>query len=771
MATPFITSVQADKKIQDSYSALEQQIDIANTGSDLGLLKLTDTPPPTGKHRGDVQTAGTYTNFGGIVFTQLELDNNYGYIYVEEGVSSKVLSEKINGKSAYQIAVDNGFLGTEEEWLISLKSSADLEGIVKGEFTITQIGEVLPQVFNSDYSQGYISYYKSSLIEGNKNIDSLRLQVKTAGTIDIVLISLENVVLHSEEKNATIGVNVFSFGDISLIPKPYYVGCKIKTAMVETNFPGDGDITNNVWISPSNVVTAIEYKFPYNVTVKEYVNDGLVGKVANNELSINKFDDDLSLLNEYLFIKSKHPDKVFEGYLDYIDVNHYFEIDHWFDGNERKLENIVIDSGGIGVVEIALFTITGTTSTLFSTKNINVVEGLNNFTQNQITNLIPVKGVKYFVTVANVSGNGVRYKEGNSSNGRAIFKASNTVVNTTSFAISYYLETESPVLENQANYSLKKELENKDLVFIPAGIHYFNEKLILRSGQKLYGIPGKSILEFDTTVLTDCIEIKNVENISFEDFSIRGKDGNTLMVGYDVGSTILTSFDNAISQANKGTHNGIAINNSKALYFKNIEISNFNGSGIVLENFGNINIRTSKFTDVLVHDCYAGLEFKNQGEYNTINGLHSNHNQIGVIVDGGNNSFTGCNVSWNRVNWLFLGGVNNAHGSVVGGCSNHASLASFIFNDVSAGEVISGVNIWYGDIYVKNSKGINFNGCTISNSSVYADGNFPTGGAWAISNSMVRSLTINENYNGNTSDLKLKNNWSMDGTDSSIYNN
>lgn len=92
--TPFITSVQADKKIQDSYIALENQIDIANAGSDLGLLKVTDTPPPTGKHRGDVQTSGTYTNFGGIVFTQLELDNNYGYIYVDEGLSSKVLSAK-----------------------------------------------------------------------------------------------------------------------------------------------------------------------------------------------------------------------------------------------------------------------------------------------------------------------------------------------------------------------------------------------------------------------------------------------------------------------------------------------------------------------------------------------------------------------------------------------------------------------------------------------------------------------------------------------------
>ena len=31
------------------------------------------------------------------------------------------------GKSAYEIAVENGFIGTEKEWLESLKGDADMD--------------------------------------------------------------------------------------------------------------------------------------------------------------------------------------------------------------------------------------------------------------------------------------------------------------------------------------------------------------------------------------------------------------------------------------------------------------------------------------------------------------------------------------------------------------------------------------------------------------------------------------------------------------------
>lgn len=63
----------------------------------------------------------TLPNSWGSAVTQAELDANFVYFDVTNGSVDKVLSKKINGDSAYQIAVKNGFVGTEAEYLISLK--------------------------------------------------------------------------------------------------------------------------------------------------------------------------------------------------------------------------------------------------------------------------------------------------------------------------------------------------------------------------------------------------------------------------------------------------------------------------------------------------------------------------------------------------------------------------------------------------------------------------------------------------------------------------
>ena len=62
---------------------------------------------------------------------------------VKDYVDKKVAGS-LTGKSAYQIAVDNGFKGTEQEWLESLKSvltaqdKSDIADIVLSELPTTQ---------------------------------------------------------------------------------------------------------------------------------------------------------------------------------------------------------------------------------------------------------------------------------------------------------------------------------------------------------------------------------------------------------------------------------------------------------------------------------------------------------------------------------------------------------------------------------------------------------------------------------------------------------
>lgn len=40
----------------------------------------------------------------------------------------------LQGLSAYEIAVKNGFVGTEEEWLESLKATAEMENFATKEY-------------------------------------------------------------------------------------------------------------------------------------------------------------------------------------------------------------------------------------------------------------------------------------------------------------------------------------------------------------------------------------------------------------------------------------------------------------------------------------------------------------------------------------------------------------------------------------------------------------------------------------------------------------
>lgn len=496
------------------------------------------------------------------------------------------------------------------------------------------------------------------------------------------------------------------------------------------------------------------------------------GSSTTDAMSQKAVTDEVSRIDDFIYQFEKRPaNRALTGYSIFIDNSYWFDGEDWFNGIDRVLHTVTVGSANNGVVGVALFTISGTTATLFSSKNLNVVAGTNVFTATEISDTPPVAGTRYYVAFKKVSGDTIGVKADNTGGGRNIPNANPTQVNTNNFSTSYYLSLKKEVLTNNQNFNFANEVAKKDNIFIPAGTHSVAQKVSLRSGQKIYGIPGKSILEFDTTTLTDCLEIKDIDSVLLDGLIVKGKDANTTMIGNDVGSGVIATVADAVALTGLGTHNGIVINNAKNLNFRNLEVSNFNGYGIKGENYGALYNKTSKFTDVMVHDCYAGVAVRNQFEYNTLTGIHSYRNQIGVIVDAGNNSFTGCNISGNRVNWLFLSGLNNAHGSITGGSHNHASLAGFIFKDIQYGQAISGANIWYSLVYIINSRGITFSGSIFSNSSFTVDGVFTGGGVNQVSGSCFVNGSFNYSNGASAANLRLKNNYVMGGGSDTGYNN
>ncbi|OPC53409.1 hypothetical protein [Elizabethkingia bruuniana] len=83
------TKVETDAKLNDV-----RKIAVTGINGDLSKVLASDIPT-NGYYKYDVFNAGTYTNVTpNITVTQLELDNNYVYVLVKNGVAYKELSEK-----------------------------------------------------------------------------------------------------------------------------------------------------------------------------------------------------------------------------------------------------------------------------------------------------------------------------------------------------------------------------------------------------------------------------------------------------------------------------------------------------------------------------------------------------------------------------------------------------------------------------------------------------------------------------------------------------
>lgn len=91
-----------------------------------------------------------------------------GYVGTEEQWLESLRG--VSGKSAYEVALDNGFIGNENEWLVSLKGERGVEGLsayeiaVNNGFTGTE-NEWLLSLRGDDGAQG-LSAYQVALNEG-----------------------------------------------------------------------------------------------------------------------------------------------------------------------------------------------------------------------------------------------------------------------------------------------------------------------------------------------------------------------------------------------------------------------------------------------------------------------------------------------------------------------------------------------------------------------------------------------------------------------------
>lgn len=153
-------------------------------------------------------------------------------------------------------------------------------------------------------------------------------------------------------------------------------------------------------------------------------------------------------------------------------------------------------------------------------------------------------------------------------------------------------------------------------------------------------------------------------------------------------------------------------------FVKNLWIYNFEGSGIKCYDTGYGGDCSIIVDNVFIWNCDAGINIAYWSEFNKLTNVRASACYYGCINNGGNNMFTNCDFSSNKLCFLMDNSSsqspNNSHGSCVGCVFNHAdSNTGFGIKILNCdnGFVFDACQSFYAQIDIEDSDGV-----TISNS-------------------------------------------------------
>lgn len=197
----------------------------------------------------------------------------------------------------------------------------------------------------------------------------------------------------------------------------------------------------------------------------------------------------------------------------------------------------------------------------------------------------------------------------------------------------------------------------------------------------------------------------------------------------------------------------------------NVWIKGFSGAGMHFYNTGYTPTASLLVMNAWINYCYCGIDIAFWSEFNRFTNVGADWCHIGCIDNGGNNVFTNCSFCENIIGVLMDNTEgdkrNNSHGSFVGCTIDHSGNNSgYAIKAIGMnnGEVISGLQMFYGIISLTNCTGFTFTGgeygrvCTIEidggGMHIFADGSFQA------------QPTINITNNNK---VKFDNCWTWDG--------
>ena len=307
-------------------------------------------------------------------------------------------------------------------------------------------------------------------------------------------------------------------------------------------------------------------------------------------------------------------------------------------------------------------------------------------------------------------------------NNNSITYNSTKTVNENSYSNTYNI-TSSPTIKSDSNGWLASSndtanrlgdimnmLNSTGYCHLGEGIFYIKGQIEMPPNSIITGCGNKTIIKSSSDYEGPMIIPGEYCTISNFKIQANGKPGKN--VGDETGILIYDTKTSFSGSGSESTHM-YKCNRIEGIFF-----SNFNGSGIQMRGTGGSTPDGSIISNCRFENCSIGINFSFFTEYNKVDScIIGNTNYIGVINNGGNNSFVNCTISGSNSAFVIDNNdgtlINEAHGLCSGCLFNHTggNVGDAIrILGTNNGFLFNGCEYWYGVIRINNSKGITFNG-------------------------------------------------------------
>lgn len=299
---------------------------------------------------------------------------------------------------------------------------------------------------------------------------------------------------------------------------------------------------------------------------------------------------------------------------------------------------------------------------------------------------------------------------------------------------------------SNSNYGVQGVIEwcitNFGRCIIGKGSHKITAAINIPNNGELIGYGNESIIEttndINGVIVGSNCTVKDLKIVAHQTPSFDARYHGVLVSGENKGTTIL----------------------------HNLFIEGFEGAGIKSADTGYYVENSITADGCTITGCFYGIDCRNHGEFGRYTNMNCYGNDQGLHNMSGNNKYVNCSFTDNRINVRIDGsgstdGANNGHGCLIGCDINHADDNSIVIQKIDYGFIISGCNIWDGDVLIEN----NSIGITFDNN-IIGDDN-PTFAIYGTSKVFLKDNLFDNvpTFNVSNSALLVKiNNYLFDGT-------